>query len=66
MAKTTDGKPDHGESVSANYNGSHADPIVFIPTIQWAQWHTDASIRGVSDRRKLKLNLDYTIHYFLD
>ena len=61
MDKTTDGRPDHGEAASVKYSGSHVDPIGFIPTIQWAQWHTDASRRGVSDWRKLKLNLDYTI-----
>jgi len=61
MAKTTDGRPDHGEAASVNSDGSHVDPIGFIPTIQWSQCHTDASRRGVSDWRKLKLNLDDTI-----
>ena len=61
MAQTTDGRPDHGEATFVKYSGSHVDPIGFIPTIQWAQWHMDASTRGVSNWCKLKLNPDYTI-----
>ena len=61
MAKTTDGRPDHGEAASVKYSGSHVDPIGFIPTIQLAEQHTDASIQRVSDWHNVKLNLDYTI-----
>ena len=62
-AKMTDVRPDHGKAVSLN-SMVIMNPIGFIPTIQWTEWHTDTLIRGDSDRRKLKLNLDYTIHYF--
>ena len=43
MAKTTEGRPDHGEAASV-FPMVVMDPIGFIPTIQWVEWHTDASI----------------------